>query len=140
MKIFEKYKFNVKDNVISKESFRLLDFCRKDALDPAKRERIIADADADLERDIPHLTMSMYRAYNVSGSTTAYGRPYRMRMDMALRLALAELYTGEGKYFDKMLDVVYLMLDEPTWMLPEHTTHMPEEATKRMQSKMYIKF
>lgn len=132
MKIFEKHNFNVSGNVISRDAFRLLDFCKKDALDPAKRERIIADADADLERDIPHLTMSMYRAYNVSGSTTAYGRPYRMRMDMALRLALAELYTGEGKYFDKMLDVVYLMLDEPTWMLPEHTTHMPEEVTKRM--------
>ena len=132
MKIFEKHKFNVKDNVISKESFRLLDFCKKETLDPAKRDKIIADADADLEREIPMLTISMYRAYNVNGSTTAYGRPYRMRMDMALRLALAEIYTGEGKYFDKMLDVVCAMLDEPTWMLPEHTAHMPEEATKRM--------
>ena len=132
MKIFEKHNFNVKGNVIPKESFRLLDFCKKEALDPGKRDKMIADADADLEREIPHLTMSMYRAYNVSGSTTAYGRPYRMRMDMALRLALAEIYTGEGKYFDKMLDVVWAMLDEPTWMLPEHTAHMPEEATKRM--------
>ena len=132
MKIFEKYNFEVKGKIISKESFGLLDFCKKESLDPGKRDKMIASADADLEREIPHLTMSMYRAYNVSGSTTAYGGPYRMRMDMALRLALAEAYTGEGKYFDKMLDVVWVMLDEPTWMLPEHTAHMPEEATKRM--------
>lgn len=132
MKIFEKHNFNVKGNVISKDSFSSLAFCKKEALDPGKRDRMIADANADLEREIPHLTMSMYRAYNVNGSTMAYGRPYRMRMDMALRLALAEIYTGEGKYFDKMLDVVCAMLDEPTWMLPEHTAHMPEEATKRM--------
>ena len=132
MKIFEKRNFEVKGNVVSKDTFRHLDFCNKDMLDVGKRDKIIADANADLERDIPMLTMSMYRAYNVNGSTTAYGRPYRMRMDMALRLAFAELYTGEGKYFDKMLDVVWAILDEPTWMLPEHTAHMPEEATKRM--------
>ena len=132
MKIFEKYDFQVDGSVISRESFGTLDFCKKDALIPEKLEMLLKNANSDLEREIPHLTMSMYRAYNVSGSTTAYGTPYRMRMAMALRLALAEIYTGEGKYFDKMLDVVWAMLDEPTWMLPEHTAHMPEEATKRM--------
>ena len=59
MKIFENHNFKVKGNVISKESFRLLDFCKKESLDPAKRDRMIADADADLAREIPHLTMSM---------------------------------------------------------------------------------
>ena len=138
MKIFENHNFKVKGNVITKESFRLLDFCKKESLDPAKRDRMIADADADLAREMPHLTMSMYRAYNTNGSTSAYGGPYRARMNMALRLALAEIYTGEGKYFDKMLDVVWAMLDEPTWMLPEHTYHMPEEATRRMPVPAYV--
>ena len=132
MRIFEKYNFEAKGNVISKEAFRLLDFCKKESLDVGKRDKILSLADADLEKEIPPLTMSMYRAYNTNGSTTAYGRPYRARMDMALRLAFAEIYTGEGKYFDKMLDLVWAMLDESTWMLPEHTAHMPEEATKRM--------
>ena len=132
MKIFEKYNFETKDNIISKEAFGLLDFCKKEALIPEKLEQLITAADADLTREIPNLTLSMYRAYNVNGSTSAYGAPYRMRMAMALRLALAELHTGDGKYFDKMLDVVWSMLDEPTWMLPEHTVHMPEEATKKM--------
>ena len=132
MKIFEKYNFETKDNIISKEAFGILDFCKKETLIPEKLEQLIPAADADLDREIPNLTLSMYRAYNVNGSTSAYGAPYRMRMAMALRLALAELHTGDGKYFDKMLDVVWVMLDEPTWMLPEHATHMPEEATKRM--------
>ena len=64
MKIFEKYNFEVKGKIISKESFGLLDFCKKESLDPGKRDKMIASADADLEREIPHLTMSMYRAYN----------------------------------------------------------------------------
>lgn len=132
MKIFENYNFNVKNNIISDTEFRSLPFCKKDALVGEKLEKIIEEAERDLERDIPPLTLSLYRAYNVNGSTSAYGSPYRTRMNMALRLAFAEIYTGDGKYFDKMLDVVWAMLDEPTWMLPEHTVHMPEEATVRM--------
>ena len=133
MKIFENYNFDTKGNIISKDEFRRLDFCGKSALQKDKVESLLAAADRDLEKEIPALTLSQYRAYNISGSTTAYGSPYRERMNMALRLAFAEIHTGEsGKYFDKMLDVVWAMLDEPTWMLPEHTVHMPETATQRM--------
>ena len=133
MKIFEKYNFEVKGNILTKDSFRLMPFLDKKELQGDKLQKLLTAADNDLEREIPSLTLSKYRAYNTNGSTTAYGSPYRDRMNMALRLAFAEIYTGEsGKYFDKMLDVVWAMLDEPTWMLPEHTVHMPEEVTQRM--------
>lgn len=133
MKIFEKYNFDTNNRIVSKSDFRLLPFLSPKALSQSRRDAIINAANEDLKSDIPPLTISMYRAYNISGSTSAYGAPYRKRMAMALRLALAELYTGEGRYFDKMLDVVWAILDEPTWMLPEHTAHMPENATKRMR-------
>jgi len=132
MKIFEKHNFEVKDNILSKSEFKLLPFCQAGALVSEKLKTLLLAAEDDLKRDIPSLTLSKYRAYNVNGSTSEYGGPYRMRMNMALRLAFAEMYTGDGRYFDKMLDVVWAMLDEPTWMLPEHTVHMPEEETKRM--------
>ncbi len=132
MKIFEKHNFEVKNNILSKSEFKSLPFCQEDALVSDKLEKLIAAAEEDLVREIPSLTLSKYRAYNVNGSTLEYGSPYRMRMTMALQLAFAEIHTGEGRYFDKMLDVVWAMLDEPTWMLPEHTVHMPEEETRRM--------
>ncbi len=132
MKIFNKYNFNVDDKIISREEFRLLPHFRKDALNKDRLDSLIARADEDLEAPIPSLNLSDYRAYNITGSTATYGSPYRRRMDMALRLAMAEIHTKDGKYFDKMLDAVWAMLDEPTWMLPEHTYHMPEEATVKM--------
>ena len=132
MKIFEKYNFIVKDNIISQKDFCHLDFCKAENLDKSKLDEAVARAEKDLECDIPALTLSMYRAYNISGSTSAYGGPYCKRMDMAMNLALAKIRTGEDKYFNKMLDVVWAILDEPTWMLPEHTVHMPEDATVRM--------
>lgn len=105
---------------------------RTDALNKSRLESLIARADEDLDAPIPPLTLSDYRAYNITGSTMTYGSPYRRRMDMALRLAMAEIHTNSGRYFEKMLDVIWAMLDESTWMLPEHTVHMPEEATARM--------
>lgn len=133
MKIFEKYNFEVHGNVISKEEFKLFPFLKKESFNNDKLSRVIKQADMDLEKDIPHLTLSQYRAYHINGSTSAYGAPYRERMNMAMRLCFAELYTGEGKYVDKLADVIWAMLDESTWMLPEHTVHMPEEATARMK-------
>ena len=132
MKIFEKYSFKTEGRILSKSDFSALPFLENDALVKTKIERLVKEADADLDRDIPSLTLSKYRAYNINGSTSEYGSPYRLRMNMALRLALAEIAIGDGRYFDKMLDVVWAMLDESTWMLPEHTVHMPEEATARM--------
>ena len=118
MKIFEKYNFEVHGNVISKEEFKLLPFLKKEAFNKDKLSRVIKQADTDLEKDIPPLTLSQYRAYHITGSTSAYGTPYRERMNMAMRLCFAELYTGEGKYVDKLADVIWAMLDESTWMLP----------------------
>lgn len=132
MKIFQNYNFTVKGKLISKEEFRSLPFLKKEAIVASKAEAIVKRANIDLESQIPPLTLSQYRSYNTIGSTREYGAPYRERMNMALRLAFAKIITGEDKYFDKMLDVVWAMLDESTWMLPEHTVHMPEEATVRM--------
>ena len=56
MKIFEKYNFETKGNIISKDEFRNLDFCNKDALQPDKLEKLLAAADKDLVSDLPSLT------------------------------------------------------------------------------------
>lgn len=133
MRIFEKYNFEVCGNVISKNEFCRLPFLKRDAFNRDKLARVIEKANEDLCKDIPLLTLSQYRAYHTLGSTTAYGAPYRERMNMAIRLCFAEIATGEGKYVDKLADVIWAMLDESTWMLPEHTVHMPEEATLRMK-------
>ena len=106
MKIFEKYNFDVKGNIISKDDFRSLDFCKKESLVTERLDWVLKAADEDMERAIPHMTLSMYRAYHINGSTSAYGSPYRMRMAMALRLAFAYIRTADEKYFDKMLNIL----------------------------------
>ena len=130
MKIFEKKNYIVKGNVLPKEQFRLARDVDEYKVDAKRVEKVIEKADEDLTADIPMLTLSMYRGYIENGSTTVYGGPYRQRMEMAMRLFIAELHTDSGKYIDKLADVIWAMLDEPTWMLPEHTVHTPAKETQ----------
>lgn len=131
MKIFEKYNFDVRGIVLPLSDFKMVGEGEGDVLNGEKLRKTLKLAEEDLTAPIPLLTLSDYRAYSLVGSTTAYGAPYCQRMSMAFRLAIAEMYHKNGKYFDKMLDLVFAILDEPTWVLPEHTVHMPDEATKR---------
>ena len=131
MKIFERYNFDVTGNILSLDDFVLARDKESDSLNGEKLDAVLKDAETDLETPIPPLYLSNYRAYSLVGSTGAYGNPYCQRMAMAFRLAIAEMYYKNGKYFDKMLDTVWAMLDEPTWVLPEHTVHMPDVETQR---------
>ena len=57
MKIFEKYNFEVKDNILSKSEFKLLPFCQAGALVSEKLETLLLAADDDLKRDIGNLAV-----------------------------------------------------------------------------------
>ena len=131
MKIFEKYNFNVEGNVLSLEDFRIM---QKKELPPYNEEKIkpvLEKAEKMLLSPIPMMTLSQYRSYAELGSTTVYGAPYWERMDMLSHMTVAERHEGKGRFIDKILDVIWAMLDESTWMLPEHTVHLPDERTKR---------
>ena len=129
MRIFEKKNYNLHGRVLPLDEFKLM----RDATNrvPVKEKllKVLNEAEADLNRDIPALPLSLYRAYRENGSTVAYGAPYCERMYMALRLTVAEIINDDKRYVDKLLDVVWAMLDESTWVLPEHVVHTPNQAT-----------
>ena len=130
MKIFEKYNFDISGEVLPLDKFYPLSHCGVPAFNKRKIKNIKEEALTLLNKPIAPLTLSLYRSYQEHGSTTAYGSPYCDRLDMAYKLLIAELDEGEGRYCDKLLDVVWAMLDESTWVLPEHTVHLPKEEIK----------
>ena len=131
MRIFENKNYIVEGNVLSKDGFRLARELKEYKVDERRVESVIEKAEGDLSAPIPALTLTLYRDYLENGSTTAYGTPYRRRMEMAMDLFVAEYVTDSGKYIDKLADVIWAMLDESTWVLPEHTVHTPSTATQR---------
>ena len=132
MKIFENKGFNIRGRVLSLDTFRLI----RDLEDPKfnteseEMQTLLAKAEEDLEKDIPTLPLSKYRAYLENGSTTIYSKPYRDRMSMLSHMAIAEKVEGNGRFIDKIADLLWAMCEESTWMLPEHTPHRTHEAAR----------
>lgn len=75
----------------------------------------------DCQGDIPACKYSDYIQYNITGSRVEYERPYFVRrraMNTAAILSL--IYPEEEKYFAKLCDVLWAILDEYSWVLPAH--------------------
>ena len=132
MKIFENKSFDIKGRVLPLETFRLIRDLESLAFNTESKEMkdILAKAETDLEKDIPALPLSKYRAYLENGSTTIYSRPYRDRMSMLSHMVIAEKLEAGGRFMDKIADVLWAMCEESTWMLPEHTPHRTHEAAR----------
>ena len=132
MKIFEQRNFDIKDHVLPIESFRFMRDVKNPVLntESADMQGVLKNAEASLVNEIPSLPLSKYRAYLENGSTSIYGSPYRERMSMLMRMAIAEKVEGNGRFIDKMADLLWAMCEESTWMLPEHTTHRSNEAAR----------
>ncbi len=101
----------------------LFDYKKIDSyIAPENVPEIIQTADELLEKEIPMLTASLYREFELNGNRTHYENPYFLRKKMMAAFAFAEYATHSGKYMQKLIDVVWDTLNLPTWGLPAHTS------------------
>ena len=102
------------------EKFRLFSDIKNAEIVPEKMEKIVRRAENYLERDIPLLRASVYREYVTIGNRNNYEDPYFTRRDMAVYLAAAETYEKKGRFTEKLMDVVWAIMEESTWIIPAH--------------------
>ena len=101
----------------------LFDYKKIDSyIAPENVPEILKTADELLEKEIPMLTASLYREFELNGNRTHYENPYFLREKMMAAFAFAEYATHSGKYMQKLIDVVWDTLSLPTWGLPAHTS------------------
>lgn len=101
----------------------LFDYKKIDSyIAPENVPEIIQTADELLEKEIPMLSASLYREFELNGNRTHYENPYFLRKKMMAAFAFAEYATRSGKYMQKLIDVVWDTLNLPTWGLPAHTS------------------
>ena len=77
-------------------------------------------AEGLLGRDIPLLPASVYRQYVTIGNRSNYEDIYFLRRDMAVAFAVAEAYENKGRFIEKLMDVVWAIMEESTWIIPAH--------------------
>lgn len=101
----------------------LFDYKKIDSyIAPENVPEILKTADELLEKEIPMLSASLYREFELNGNRTHYENPYFLRKKMMAAFAFAEYATRSGKYMQKLIDVVWDTLNLPTWGLPAHTS------------------
>ena len=121
MKVFASNNIrNAKGLVLPYDSFKLFRDVSNPAFEPEKLKRIVAEAERFLDKDIPLLRASVYREYVTNGNRSNYEAVYFMRRDMAVNLALAEAYEKKGRFTEKLMDVVWAIMEESTWVIPAH--------------------
>ena len=92
----------------------------KKELDGEKMKNIIKRAEAALEAPLNVLPVSHYKLYHTKGDRREMQRGYFERRGMALNLAYAESYERSGRFTEKLVDVIWAIMEETTWVIPAH--------------------
>lgn len=121
MRAFKQKGFNsAKGLLLPYSEFKLFSDLKNPNINEEKVKRIIKNAEKFLERDIPLLPASLYREYVTCGNRSNYETLFFLRRDMAVSFAVAEAYENKGRFTEKLMDVVWAIMEESTWLLPAH--------------------
>ena len=119
VKIFE----NATYNVLPISEFKLFSDLENWAFpskDSDHGKELIALADEALGEEIPQLYATKFLEFTRIGNRANFEADYFQRRDMLRKLLFGEIILDNGKYIDKIIDIVWLILEETTWHIPAH--------------------
>lgn len=120
-KVFQIRNINAKGNTLDPKDIKLFSFEKKElALNERRMQLIVEEAEKRLDYEIPVIPLSVYRRYYVDGNRSEMERYYMPRRDALLYLALAEMYERQGRFTNKLIDVIWAILEESTWLISAH--------------------
>ena len=120
-KVFFENNFNVAGKVLPYSDFKLfIDTKQGMSINEVYNSKIIAVGEKHLEEEIPLLIASEFMMFKRDGNRSVFEGKFFARRRMMIDLALAEYVEGKGRFVDKLIDVVWLVLEETTWVVPAH--------------------
>ena len=120
-RIFEKYEnFNIQDLVLPYESFVPFYDVGGFKINPENKDALVAAALPLLEKKYESLCASEFLMYARNGNRSVFEDKYFPRRTDLTTLVAAEAAEGEGRFVDKILDLVWMILEESTWIVPAH--------------------
>lgn len=100
---------------------------------------IIANADAAMQSEIPQLYASLYLRFATDGNRSEFEAAYFERRILLKKLLLGEIVQNENKYTGKIIDLVWLILEESSWIIPAHNFNT-DSATDRTAAKIPLHY
>ncbi len=120
-RVFAERNFNVFGKVLPLSDFRMFfDTDEGFSINEEHYPALIARAEEHLEKEFPQLLASEFMMFKRNGNRSVYEKKRFPRRHAALDLAIAEYIERKGRFTDKLIDLLWLMLEETTWVLPAH--------------------
>lgn len=132
-KIFSEAGYDVHKLVLPIEEFKL--FCDRErglCLNPVYREQAVHMAEELMGKNYAMLTASRYLLRFRTGDRAQYEDVYHERRSDLLIFTVAEAYERQGRFMDKILDLVWMILEESTWVIPAHLNPRPTDTTHKL--------
>ena len=95
-----------------------------DGLPSEAREELIKKGEGYFSEEYPALFLSDYREFSRTGNRVNFEDQYFKRREMLSGLVLAECVENKGRFLDKIMDGLFLILEETSWCLPAHNTYI----------------
>jgi len=86
---------------------------------------LIKQAEQALAAEIPQFYATDYMMFRRTGSRVESRNKYGPRRRMLVALALGEYIERKGRFTDKLIDVIWLLLEETTWVISAHNRQKP---------------
>ncbi len=118
--LLEPFRQEISDAIVPLSAFRLfadLDSCEIHA---DYYDALLQKAEEAASEDFPPLLASTYMLFAQTGDRGIYEAAYFKRRRSAFHLLLGEMLERKGRFLPKLIDLVWMMLEESTWVIPAH--------------------
>ena len=120
-KIFENKKEEFAQHVLPLESFRLFSDMSTLALTEDMKKSVLNIAEEYATMEYEPILAHSYMRYEKNGNRSIYEGEYFKRRRMVWYLFLGEYIEQKGRFLEKLIDGIWLILDECSWVIPAHT-------------------
>ena len=118
----------VRELLLPYDEFELYRDLKEKRINDEKGAHLVSRAEQYLEEPIPFLPLSLYRDFFITGVRSAFEAKHHRRRDMLYYLASAEAYERKGRFIERIVDLIWAMLEETSWVIPAHYCHSPNDT------------
>ena len=126
-KIFETLKYSgLAESILPVDRFQLFSDIGGLHIQPCWHDDLIKRAEKYEAMEYDILPAGIYMQFKRNGNRSVYQDLYYKRRKIVLYLALAESIEKKGRFIDKIVDGIWLLLEESTWVVPAHNPSLPD--------------
>ncbi|MBQ8496872.1 MAG: heparinase II/III family protein [Clostridia bacterium] len=120
-KIFEHTADQYAKHVVSLDDFRLFSDMENPSFAEETKQTILRFAEEYLNQEYKPILAHSYMRFEKNGNRSIYEGECSERRQMVWYLFLGEYLERKGRFLEKLIDGIWLILDECSWVYPAHT-------------------